>query len=391
VRAAVYGTLVAAAVVLATISTTWSDSPLRAGALETSDVPAAVYLTASICGFLLYVVGLFLVRRRGAGIVVVCAIAAAIQLAPLAGPLLISRDVYAYWAYGRIAAVHHANPYSVAPGHFSADPADRAMAPVWRNSKSVYGPVFSAASAGLAATSGRSAETAALGYRMAAALGMLVVTGLAMALAPLPAFAAAFVGWNPFLAQNFAGGGHNDVWMMAFVLAALVLAKRRPKLAGASFAVAVGVKWIALPLVPLQLLAEKRRRALVMALGFGAATVIIAAVTSVFFGTAWMTALAPFTYRRSHWALPSRLSAFGIPRWLALAPLVLAAPWLVRSARRGRPRLSIATILLLLATPWLLPWYAGWVVPLAAVEEDQLAWALALAFTAYLLPDGVPL
>jgi hypothetical protein len=391
VRAAVYGTLVAAAVVLATISTTWSDSPLRAGALETSDVPAAVYLTASICGFLLYVVGLFLVRRRGAGIVVVCAIAAAIQLAPLAGPLLISRDVYAYWAYGRIAAVHHANPYSVAPGHFSADPADRAMAPVWRNSKSVYGPVFSAASAGLAATSGRSAETAALGYRMAAALGMLVVTGLAMALAPLPAFAAAFVGWNPFLAQNFAGGGHNDVWMMAFVLAALVLAKRRPKLAGASFAVAVGVKWIALPLVPLQLLAEKRRRALVMALGFGAATVIIAAVTSVFFGTAWMTALAPFTYRLSHWALPSRLSAFGIPRWFALAPLVLAAPWLVRSARRGRPRLSIATILLLLATPWLLPWYAGWVVPLAAVEEDQLAWALALAFTAYLLPDGVPL
>jgi hypothetical protein len=70
---------------------------------------------------------------------------------------------------------------------------------------------------------------------------------------------------------------------------------------------------------------------------------------------------------------------------------VLALPWLVRNARRGRPRLSIATILLLLATPWLLPWYTGWVVPLAALEEDRLAWALAIAFTAYLLPDGVPL
>ena len=390
-RAALYGGLVAAAVALATMSTTWSDSPLRAGALETSDAPAAVYLTASCCAFLLYLAGLVLVRRRGARLAVVCAIAAAIQLVPLAGPLLISRDVYAYWAYGRVAAVHHANPYSVAPGHFQADPADRAMAPVWRNSKSVYGPVFSAASAGLAASSGRSAETAAFGYRIAAVVGMLVVTGLAMLLAPLPAFAAAFIGWNPFLAQNFAGGGHNDVWMMAFVLGALVLAKRRPQLAGASFALAVGVKWVALPLLPLELLAEGRRRALVMALGFLAATVIIAGVASVFFGTAWMTALAPFAHRRSHWALPSRLSALGISPWLALAPLFLAVPWLVRSARRGRPRLSIATMLLLLATPWLLPWYAGWVVPLAAVEEDRLAWALALAFTAYLLPDGVPL
>jgi hypothetical protein len=391
VRAALYGGLVAAAVALATVSTTWSGSPLRAGALETSDVPGGVYLTASICAFLLYLIGLVLVRRRGASLVVVCATAVAIQLVPLAGPLLISRDVYAYWAYGRVVAVHHANPYRVAPGHFSADPADHAMAPVWRNSKSVYGPVFSAASAGLAETSGRSAEAAALGYRVTAALGMLVVTGLAMLLAPSPVFAAAFVGWNPFLAQNFAGGGHNDVWMMAFVLAALVLAKRRPQLAGASFAVAVGVKWIALPLVPLQLLAEKRRRALVMALGFLATTVVIAGIASFFFGTAWLTALVPFAHRRSHWALPSRLSALGIPPWLALAPLFVAVPWLVRSARRGRPRLSIATVLLLLATPWLLPWYAGWVVPLAAVEEDQLAWALALAFTAYLLPDGVPL
>ena len=390
-RAVLYGCLVVAAVTLATASTTWSDSPLRAGTLETSDVPAAIYLSASCCAFLLYLAGIFVVRRRGASLVVVCAVAAAIQLVPLAGPLLISRDVYAYWAYGRVAAVHHANPYSVAPGHFVADPADRAMAPVWRNSKSVYGPVFSAASAGLAAAGGRSGESEAYAYRVAAALGMLAVMGLGMLAAPVPAFAAAFIGWNPFLAQNFAGGGHNDVWMMAFVMGALVLAARRPRLAGASFAVAVGMKWVALPLLPLRLLAEGRRRALGMTLGFVAATAVIAAGASVFFGTAWLTALAPFAHRHSHWAFPSRLSSLGLPPWLAVAPFVLAVPWLVQSARRGQPRLSIATILLLLATPWLLPWYAGWVVPLAALEEDRLAWALALAFTAYLLPDGVPL
>jgi hypothetical protein len=68
-----------------------------------------------------------------------------------------------------------------------------------------------------------------------AAVGMLVVVGLAVVAAPMPAFAAAFVGWNPMLALDFAGGGHNDVWMIAFLLGALALAsRRRPVLAGAS-------------------------------------------------------------------------------------------------------------------------------------------------------------
>ena len=64
VRAVLYGCLVAAAVALATVSTTWSDSPLRAGALETSDVPAAVYLTASCGAFLLYLAALFASRHN---------------------------------------------------------------------------------------------------------------------------------------------------------------------------------------------------------------------------------------------------------------------------------------------------------------------------------------
>ena len=79
------------------------------------------------------------------------------------------------------------------------------------------------------------------------------------------------------------------------------------------------------------------------------------------------------------------------PAWLALVPLLVAVPWLVRSALRGRPRLGVASILMLGASPWVLPWYAVWVVPLAAIEDDSLAWVLALAVSAYLLPDRVPL
>ena len=151
------------------------------------------------------------------------------------------------------------------------------------------------------------------------------------------------------------------------------------------------MKWIALGLLPLRLLASTRRQALGMIAGFALAGGLLAAVTFYFFGTAWITTLGIFAHRTSDWAIPSRLQQLGLPRWLALVPLAVFAPLLVRSARAGRPRMGLASMLLLVATPWLLPWYAAWAVPLAAVEEDRLVWVLALAFCAYLLPDGVPL
>ena len=376
---------------LAAIAASWQGSALRAGAPEGSDLPSTVFLTAACCAFVIYVGALFVLRARGMHLVVVCAIAAAIQLVPLVGPLVISRDVYAYWAYGRLAAVHHVNPYTVSPEQYRNDPASKAMAAGWRSSKSVYGPVFSAASAGLAAGGGDSPKTQAVAYRVAGAVGMLTLTALAALVAPLPAFAAAFVGWNPLLAVDFAGGGHNDVWMMAFVLGALALAARRTRLAGVSFAVAGGLKWIVLGVLPLKLLSVNRRQALLMTLGFLVTSAAVAGIAFFFFGTAWLTTLGTFAHRRSDWAIPSRLQQAGLPRWLAFVPLLVLLPLLVRSARAGRPRLGLASLGLLVATPWLLPWYAAWAVPLAAVEEDRLAWVLSLAFCAYILPDGIPL
>ena len=386
-----FGIGIAALLGLAAVAATWPGSALRAGAPEGSDLPSTVFLAAACCAFALYLGALFLVRRRIPNVAVVCALAAAIQLIPLVGPLVISRDVYAYWAYGRLAAVHHVNPYTVAPAKFAHDPASRVMAAGWRTSKSVYGPVFSAASAALAVTTGRTAGGTALDYRIAAGAGMLAVTGLAAVVAPMPAFAAAFVGWNPLLAVDFAGGGHNDVWMMAFLLGALALAARRPRIAGVSLALAGGLKWVLLPIFPLKLLGGSRRQALLFALGFVATSALVAGTATFFFGTAWLTTLGAFTHRHSAWAIPSRLQQADLPRWLAVAPLLALLPLLVRSARAGRPRLGLASLSVLVATPWLLPWYAAWAVPLAAIEEDRLAWVLSLAFCAYILPDRIPL
>jgi hypothetical protein len=362
---------------------------LRAGAPERSDAPSAVFLAAAACAFAAYLAALLLLRRHGGALVATCALAVAIQLVPLAGPLLLSQDAYAYWDYGRLTARHDANPYTVAPSRFPADPAAQATAPAWRSTKSVYGPVFTGASAGLAQASGRSGEVAAFAYRLAAAAGMLALVAVAAFVAPLPAFGVAFVGWNPLLALDFAGGGHNDVWMMVLVLAALALAARHPRLSGTGWAMAAGVKWVALALLPLSLLREPRARA--AAVGFLVAAGGIAVAAVLAFGTAWLAAVLPVAHRHAAWAVPSRLGAIGLPGWLALIPLAIAAPWLVRNAREGRARLGLTSGLLLVATPWLLPWYAVWAVALAAVEEDGAAWVLTLALCAYLLPDRVPI
>ena len=381
---------VLAALVVSVAAASAPGSPIRAGAPELRDLPGAAFVAAAAVAFGLYVLALVSLRGRRARLGAIAALAVAIQLVPLAGPLLISRDAYSYWAYGRLVDDHGANPYRVAPARFTHDPAERSMAAGWRHTDSVYGPLFTEASAGLAAVSGSSAETTSFVYRLLGACGMLMLAGVAAAAASQRAFALVLVGWNPLLALQFAGGGHNDVWLACFLAGAVALASRgRGLLSGASWAVAAGVKWLPLVLLPFAL-AARRENALRVALGFAGAAAALCATAFALFGTAWLGALLPFAHRHSAYAFPSRLAELGLPAWLAVLPFALCLPWLARAAVRGRPRLALGTLLMLVASPWLLPWYGVWAVSLAAVEEDTVACVLALALSVYLLPDRIP-
>src|SRR5262245_17499362 len=385
------GAGVLGALTVATLAASARGSPVRAGALELRDLPGIVFLAAASLAFGLYVLALLALGGRRERLAAIAVLAVAIQLVPLTGPLVVSRDAYSYWAYGRLVERHDASPYSLPPARFTHDPAVRATAEGWRHTPSVYGPVFTEASAGLAAVSGRSPETSSFLYRLLGACGMLALAAVAAGAASHRAFALAFVGWNPLLALQFAGGGHNDVWLACFLAAALALAARgRGVLSGVSWAVAAGVKWLPLVLLPLSL-AARREGALRVAAGFAVAAAAICASAFALFGTAWIGALLPLANRHSAYAIPSRLAEVGLPGWLALVPLAIGLPWLATAAARGRPRLALGTLLMLFATPWLLPWYAVWAVSLAAMEEDALACTLALALSAYLLPDRLPL
>jgi hypothetical protein len=363
---------------------------------------AWLYLAAMSVAFAAYLAGLYLLRRSGGGARrrAVIALACALQLLPLAGPVLLSTDVYTYWDYARISTVHDGNPYEDEPSDYPDDPAYPLMGSYWYDTTSVYGPGFTLASEVHAEAVGASPDAAAWTYRGLAAAAMVVLVLLAARLSPQPAFAAAFVGWNPLLAIHFAGGGHNDAWMMAFVLGALALAAAgRPALAGLSWAAAIVIKWVPLLFLPLRLLEARRVGRRIDHRGLAAGLAVIVLFATWRYGFSWLGAVGPLASNlaedRARYAIPIRLASLGLPEGgVALAfavAFVVAYAWLLLEAWRGRARLALTAGLLLVCTSWLVPWYAVWAVPLAAVEEDRTARALALALSAYLLRDAVPI
>jgi hypothetical protein len=360
-----------------------------------------LFLGAAIAAFLAYLVGLRLLdRARRSRLGVVLAIAAAVQLVPLAGPVLVSTDVYTYWDYGRIATTHQGNPYSDTPSEFPDDPAYGLMGSRWYETTSVYGPGFTLLSEAHATAVEESEEAAAWLYRGLAAVAMLALVALAVRLGRRPSFSAAFVGWNPLLALHLAGGGHNDALMMVGVLGALALAASgRSQLAGVAWAFSIAIKWVPLAFLPLRVLEARGTKRPMRFLGFATTAGLIAALASWRYGTAWLGAVGPLAdnfREQARYSLPNRLVQLtGISEpaaaVLLLALFAVAYAWLLHEAWRGRARLGLTAGFMLLATTWLVPWYAVWAVPLAAVEEDRAARWLALGLSAYLLRAAVPL
>jgi hypothetical protein len=388
--------LVAAACGLAWLD----DSPLvprDAGLAEQGGEP--LFLVLLVAAFAAYVLGLWLLRRSVATLVVVLVLAAGVQLVPLGAPLLLSTDAWTYWEYGRLANDGH-NPYAQPPKRFPDDPAFAYAGADWRDTTSVYGPAFTLASQPVAVVAGRSHDAAAWLFKALAGLAVLLTTLLVARLAAAPAFAAAFVGWNPLLAVHLAGGGHNDAWVAAAFVGALALAAGgRRGAAGAVWALAVLVKWIPALLLALVLAAERLRPPRRAVAGFVVALVAVAVAATLEWGVDWLTAFGPLAANagtETSYALPHRLEEAGLPDPLAvgLGIAVFAAgfAWLPRDAWRNRtPRLARAALLLLVTTPWLAAWYAAWLVPLAALEDDDRVRLATLAVCAYLLPQTIPL
>ena len=121
-------------------------------------------------------------------------IAGAISLGLVAiAPVLLSRDVFSYAAYGRIYALHHQNPYVAVPAMFSGDPFVSLTAGQWLHVHSLYGPLFTLFSASIVRTWPRSPDATILAFKLtaAAAIGADGVPRESRRAAPTSAAAAA--------------------------------------------------------------------------------------------------------------------------------------------------------------------------------------------------------
>lgn len=358
--------------------------------------------------------------RGGVGARAVVAVAVAAQVSLVAFPLLLSRDVYSYAAYGRIAAVHGANPYLSPPSAFPDDPIVDVVGERWLDTPSVYGPAFTLASAGLADASADPRDLVA-SFRVLAIVGAVATTLLLAALARRVAperasFAVAAFGLNPVVLLHGAAGGHNDLLVSAALVGGAVLAvhgRRVPAAlaltAGALVKVTAGVALVPL----LAATAVRSRRAAVVSVAACAALVGVVAAP-------YLQADDPTLGLRSlvgteGWLAPSRFlrrildavsgDALGIVVRVAF-PLAFAVLLLALARHAWRRRVegeeelatwAWALLGVALLGPMLLPWYAAWFVPLAfalsgAGRRAAIGTSLALGVSLFATePAGAPL
>jgi alpha-1,6-mannosyltransferase len=332
-------------------------------------------------------------------------------------PLLLSRDVYSYAIYGRMASVHHVNPYVSTPFDFPTDPFFPLVGPQWRGTTAVYGPAFTMLSSGLTRVL-HSPASLILAYKVIAAVAALITTLVATRLArrvwpERAAFAAALIVWNPVVVFHAVGGGHNDLLIgLAIAIALWLLVEpgeregRDPggrattlREMGATAALALGALVKATAAVPLVFLivALAWRRPPGRRLAAFGAHVGLALALLVAFGAPYFQTHDPaygLVELSSHegWLAPSRFFGVllgylgeaaggdlgsavvhGIVRVAFPATFGVAFLFIVREVIRRGASLDVdghasawgwGLLLATLAAPVLLPWYVVWLLPL---------------------------
>ncbi len=360
------------------------------------------------------------------------AIAIAIVLADailLLGPPLLSQDVFGYLAFARLGVVHGLDPYRHVFAQAPTDPIYPFIG--WPYQHSPYGPLFTLASYAAAPVGLGAGLWALKALAVAGTLAAVALTDrAALAAGSSRRYAVAFVGLNPVMLELALGGAHNDTLVLAFIAGALVLAgapepRGAPKPAPApeprmpadrrslrspiggalTLAIGVGIKATAGIVLPFIVLAPRswRERGRV-ALASLAGLALVAILGLIGFGTHALGFIGAIGEQQQLVAVHSvpaetaRLVGLtGTPTWwrhcFLVAFVLIFCYALYRTARGADWRVAAAWTLLalLLSTAWLLPWYAIWPLPLAAVCRDRRLRAATLVVCVYAVLIHLPL
>jgi alpha-1,6-mannosyltransferase len=325
----------------------------------------------------------------------------------LLGPPLISQDVFGYLAFARLGVLHSLDPYT----HVAAQAPTDAVFPFigWPFQHSPYGPLFTLGSYPLASLGLAGGLWALKAIAVAASIGAVALTAsTAHRMGRSAKVAAVFVGLNPVLLELAVGGAHNDTLVLLVLAGALALAAGiapRLRAAAALLVAGVGVKASTGLVLPFVVLAPAvwRERGRVAASAIGAFA-LLAVVAVVGFGAhafGFLDALNEQQQLIATHSIPAEAARLfgldGVPGWwrhvfLGGFALVLALTlWRTARGADWRTMAGWATLALLLSTAWLLPWYAIWVLPLAALADSRRLRVATLVFCAYAILIHLPL
>jgi hypothetical protein len=316
----------------------------------------------------------------------------------LLGPPLISQDVFGYVAFARMGSLHGLDPYTHVAAEAFTDPVYPFVG--WPFKHSPYGALFTLSSYAVTPLGVAGALWAFKAIAMASSLGAVALIARAAGrLGSSRRWAAAFVGLNPVLLVLAVGGAHNDtliVLVLALALALTAGANQSFRSAAGALIAGVGVKLTAGLLLPFLILAAPRKRRLAVLGSALLGLLALGALALIGFGShalGFLNAVGEQQQLVATHSIPAETARLfglmGTPTWwrhlFVAGFLAVLAIELWRTARGAdwRTAAGWSTLALLLSTAWLLPWYAVWLLPLAAVSNDRRLRAATLLFCAY--------
>ena len=318
------------------------------------------------------------------------------HLAALLAPPLFSGDVFGYIGFARLDVLHGLSPYVHAAASAPHDAIYHLLG--WTNLTTPYGPLFTLLTDALVPFGIAGGLWALKGIAMLTSLATVALIWHAAPRIGRPRRAAiAFYGLNPIVLVFAVPGAHNEALIGMLVAAgALCILAGRERGAGVSLIAASAVKASAALALPFALIGARRRGRAAAAMAIAA--LVVSATAVIAFGPhLFGLAGALVTQQRevAGHSVPAEISqllglgqlATGVRvAFLALFGCVFAlALW---RAARGADWLACygwATLALLAATAWLVPWYGLWALLPASLSPSRRLRVATVIACAYLV------
>jgi len=353
-----------------------------------------------------YAWALYIFRQKeGRKLTTILGVAAGLSVLLVLMPPLVSRDIFSNIFYGKIGAVYKQNPYLITPQRFLDDPLMAFTSLNWKNTGVVYAPLYTMFSIFLVKVTGSGITANIYSFKTAMALfhlvNIMLVWKLLEDIAPeRRSFGTMLYAWSPLVLIETAGGGHNDIMMICFALAALLLIMRKHDLlAFVMLTLSVMVKYITALFLVIFMIYLLRNRALwwdraKVLVGYGAVFLIIVGMLfmpfwqgihtldstrqnlglSNSFSLSWhVTHLVQVIFRGI--GLPANTAnslgsllgkALG---WMILLGVLLYFSLKVKERGDMPEAWTMVTVAFLLTTGYVLPWYFIWLIPLLALRK----------------------